>query len=194
MVAGISLSPVSARAEAFVDEARRFIDELAERASTVLADKNVSASERTSRFRAMFTESFNVPEVARFVLGRYWGKATPEQREEYLQLFEKLIIGTWAPRFAEYNRESFNITSARVVGEESALVASTLTVGTSEPFRVDWRVGRLDQTYKILDIVVEGISMKVTHRSEFGSVIRRNGGLEGLLQALRKKTAALKLE
>ena len=180
-----------ARADDMARNAERFIAELAERASTILSDEAASPAERRDRFRDMFRESFDVPEVARFVLGRYWRRAKPEEREEYLLLFEALVVGTWAPRFAVYHRDRFEIVGAHAVdGENLARVSSEFSFPDSDPIRIDWWVEGASNTYRIVDIVVEGISMRVTHRSEFASVIRTHGGrLEGLLESLRKKTA-----
>ena len=61
------------------------------------------------------------------------------------------------------------------------------------PIRVDWRVGSLDQSLKIVDVVVEGTSMSATLRSDFGSIIRRNGGrVAGLIAEIRDKTQSLR--
>ncbi len=185
---------VAARGDGIVDGARVFITELAERANTLLVDDSMTPRERNDRFRSMFKESFDVPEVARFVLGRYWRKAKANEREEYLRLFEELVVGTWAPRFADYDKDKFTIVGTRAERPDFARVSSVLSFGESDSIRVDWWIGRQGDTYRIVDIVVEGVSMRITHRSEFGSVIRSNGGrLEGLLQALRKKTKQLSL-
>ncbi len=182
-----------ARADDMARNAEHFIAELAERANTLLSDEASTPAERRDRFRNMFRESFDVPEVARFVLGRYWRRAKPEEREEYLQLFEALVVGTWAPRFAVYQRERFEIVGAHAAdGANLARVSSAFSFPDSDPMRIDWWVKGRASTYRIVDIVVEGVSMRVTHRSEFASVIRTHGGrLEGLLEALRKKTAQL---
>ena len=185
---------VAAQGDETADGARVFIAELAEQANSLLVDESITPRERNARFRNMFVESFDVPEVARFVLGRYWRKAKAEEREEYLRLFEELVVGTWAPRFADYDKDKFTIVGTRAETPDYARVSSVLSFGDSDLIRVDWWIGRQGDTYRIVDIVVEGISMRVTHRSEFGSVIRSSGGrLEGLLQALRKKTKQLSL-
>ena len=193
-----SITPPTVAVPAGDDEiaqgARRFITQLAAQANTLLVDDSITPRERNNRFRNMFVESFDVPEVARFVLGRYWRKAKADEREEYLRLFEELVVGTWAPRFADYDKDKFTIVGTRAQNPDFARVSSVLSFGESDSIRVDWWIGRQGDTYRIVDIVVEGVSMRITHRSEFGSVIRSNGGrLEGLLQALRKKTKQLSL-
>jgi phospholipid transport system substrate-binding protein len=195
LLVAATLCSGTARSEELAQGAERFIAELADRASAVLTDDSMSTGERQQRFREMFRESFDVPEVARFVLGRYWRRVGPQQREEYLRLFEEFVVQTWAPRFAEYDRKRFSIRAARDDPGGITLVSSVLSLGESDPIRVDWQVGRPASTYKIVDIVVEGISMRITQRSEFTSVIRRGKGeIEALLEALRKKTAALQVE
>jgi len=71
-------------------------------------------------------------------------------------------------------------------------VKSLVDRGAQQPIRVDWRITFPDGRYKIIDIVVEGVSMVQTQRSEFSSVIRRSGGkVEGLLTALREKAVSV---
>ena len=167
---------VAAHGEDIADGASVFITELAQQANTLLVDESITPRERNNRFRNMFVESFDVPEVARFVLGRYWRKATADEREEYLRLFEELVVGTWAPRFADYEKDKFTIVGTRADKPDFARVSSVLGIGESDSIRVDWWIGRRDDTYRIVDIVIKGVSMRVTHRSEFASVIRTRAG------------------
>ena len=182
----LALGSAAARANEFGAQAQQFVAELADRAGDLLTNENEELGTRQTRFRSMFRESFDVPSVARFVLGRHWRRAEPDERDEYLQLFEDLVVSTWAHRFAEYDRNSFTIRSTRVEADEYAIVGSEVIIGASEPFRVEWRIERPSSTYKIVDIIIEGVSMAITQRSEFASVIRRHGGkLEGLVELER---------
>ena len=122
------------------------------------------------------------------MLGRYWNSATPQQQDEYQKLFEQLIVSTYADRFVEYSGETFRITGSRPEGENDTMVTTQIVRPNGPPVNVDWRVRKRDGTYKIIDVVVEGVSMGVTQRQEFASVISQNGGqVQGLIQALRQK-------
>ncbi len=175
------------------EAARAFIQDISENAVRSLTDDAVPKAERIRRFRRMFTNHFAVKAMGKWILGRHWRKATESERAEYLRLFEDLMVVSYVDRFAEYAGESLKTVRAVRHGETTAIVFSEIVQpGASKPIRVDWRVGRNSGQFKILDVMVEGTSMSQTLRSDFGSTIRRRGGtLEGLLEALREKTADL---
>ncbi len=165
------------------------IRELGNRALEVLG-KNVGSTERAARFRQLFREDFDVPAIARFVLGRYWRVATEAEQQEFVRLFEGYIALAYANRLAEYSGETLKVVGSRPDGDASLVTSEIIRPNGAPPAKVDWRVTRADGAYKITDVVVEGVSMAVTQRSEFASVIQRNGGkVEGLLAMLRQKTA-----
>jgi len=167
-----------------------FIRTLSKNAITSLSTTSISETEREKRFRELFIENFDVPAIARFVLGLYWPRATEAQRKEYTQLFEDFIVKAYAKRFADYSGEGFKTGNTTKVGGNDAVVTSLIKSNDgSPPARVDWRVRADDSHYKIVDVSVEGISMMVTHRDEFSAVIKNNGGtIAGLIDALKKKT------
>jgi phospholipid transport system substrate-binding protein len=167
-----------------------FIRVLGKEAISSLTGPNVTTQERERRFRNLFTENFDVPNIGRFVLGLYWRRATPEQQTEYLKLFEDFIVKSYAKQFGDYSGDGIKTGQVIKVSNTETIVASTIKPNKQrEPARLDWRVRTDDAHYKIVDVMVEGISMSVTHRDEFASVIQSKGGnVEGLLEALRKKT------
>jgi phospholipid transport system substrate-binding protein len=163
---------------------------LADKAIDTLAVQNISEQQREERFRSLLRDHFDLQAIGKWVLGRYWRNATTAEREEYLKLFEELIVKTYANRFREYTGEQLTIQDAIPGGDEDAIVHSEIIrPNGAPPIRVDWRVRLPDGDYKVVDVVVEGVSMSQTQRSEFGSVIRRNGGdIKGLLAALKDIT------
>lgn len=125
------------------------------------------------------------------MLGRYWRLASPEQQQEFLKLFDDYVVYVYTARLSDFEGEQFKINGERP--DQGAVIVSTdvITPGAPSPLRVDWRLVDDDGSYKISDVIVEGVSMLVTQRSEFASVIQRHGGqLEGLLDVMREKAAA----
>ena len=168
-----------------------FIDELGAAAIQHLTDKTINSEERRSRFRDLMHKAFNVPGIGRFVLGRYWNQATEEERQEYMRLFEELVVRTYADRFSEYSGEKFAVGKVQRDAERQnyATVLTTISRPNGQTVRVDWRVRQEeDQSWRVVDIVIEGVSMSVTQRSEFASVIESKGGtVKGLIDTLRQK-------
>jgi len=186
--AGFAVAPVKA-ADAFSQEASSFVASLGAEAISTITAPSLTEGERISRFRTLFVKGFDIPAIARFVLGRYWRTATPEQQQEFMRLFENMVVQTYAQRFKEYSVQQLKVTGARDEGEGRALVASQiLQPGGSQPVRIDWRVAKSEGGDKIYDVIVEGVSMSVTEQQDFGSVIQRQGnGVDGLMAQLRDK-------
>ena len=193
VAAVVSLAaPVRADANA---DARAFIQRLADTAMNTVAVKGLTDEERASRFRTLFVDTFDLPEIGKLVLARYWRTATPEQQQEFLRLFEDIQVYTWTRRFKDYSGETLDILGVQAEGENDLQVESRIKRQKLDPIAVSWRVRRAGDTFKVLDIKVEGASMAFTHRSEYSSVIQGNGGkVEALLAALRKKVAQLQAE
>ena len=175
------------------ESAKTFINSLANDAILLMARKDLPAPERTQKFRELFKRGFDVAAIGRFVLGRYWRDATEAEQAEYLRLFEDLIVATYAGRFSEYSGETLTVLEGRPDEDRFLLVTSQINrIGGNPPIRIDWRIADGQGSPKIVDVVVEGVSMSVTQRSEFASVIQRGGGkIQGLIVALRDKTKSL---
>lgn len=174
---------------------RDFIESLAHEAVTALTASEISRPERIRHFRGLLADNFDVPLIGRWVLGRYWAAATDREKEEYIALFEDLIVATYVDRFDQYSGESLSVTRTVMEPGKDAVVFTEIVrpSGSGAPVRVDWRVHHGEDEYRIVDVYIEGMSMGQTQRSEFASVIRRNGGsIEGLLKVLREKVAGLR--
>ncbi len=176
-------------------DSQQFVRTLADKAISQLTDSTLSAGEREQRFRVLLGDHFDVPGMGRSALGRFWRIATPDEQKEYLALFEDLIVATYANRFRDYGGENLDITNVvKSSGTEDVaiLVQSQIVRNVAKPIRVDWRVARASGDHKIVDVVIEGVSMMQTQRSEFSSVITRGGGkVASLNDELRTKTKSL---
>lgn len=185
-VAGLAAHPGSAWAATPLDGASQFVKWLAEKAISTLRAPGMSLAQRETDFRNLLRQGFDLPFLGRFVLGRHWRTVTPEQRNDFQQVFEEYILQTYSYRLGGYSGESFTVLSARAAGSKDAMVSTRIERPAGPPVKADWRVRVIADQYKIIDIMVEGVSMAVTQRSEFASVIKRNG-FQGLLAALRAR-------
>ena len=174
--------------EAAAQDPRAFVADLGHQAIQVLG-QNVSPAQRIARFRQLFRDDFDVPGIGQFVLGRYWRVATPAEQQEFLQLFQEYIVQSYAARLGEYGGEQFRVISSRPAGNET--VVTSEIDGPSSRVLVDWYLVDRGGRPRISDVYVGGISMKVTQRDEFASVIQRSGGrVDALLAQLRQRLAA----
>jgi phospholipid transport system substrate-binding protein len=172
------------------NQASAFMNRLWNRASELLNSKTPVA-ERQARFRELFHNDFDSPGIARFVLGRYWRTASPEEQKEFLNLFEDYVVFVYTARLSDFGGEQFKVTGSRPDQDSVIVSTDVITPGAPAPLRIDWRLVSDDGAFKISDVIVEGVSMMVTQRSEFASVIQRHGGrMQGLLTLMREKTAS----
>ncbi len=178
----IALTPLPAAAGT-LDDAIAFVQDLGDSAIAVLKAPDSTPEQRRVEFQALLDRGFAVRTIGRFALGRYWRAVTPEQREEYLRLFRLFILDTYASRLDGYSGQSFNVVKAHSINEMDTIVNTE--IGTDgAPLRVDYRVRARQGGHKIVDVMVEGISLITTQRSEFDSIINRDG-FDGLLELMR---------
>ena len=186
----IAAGPAAAATGGDDAKAAAFMNQLWNRALELL-NKKAPPAERQARFRELFHNDFNSPQIARFVLGRYWRIASPEEQKEFLKLFEDYVVYVYTARLSDFEGEQFKINSARPDQDTVIVSTDVVTPGAPQPLKVDWRLVNDDGAYKITDVIVDGVSMLVTQRSEFASVIQRHGGqVQGLLDLMREKTAS----
>lgn len=175
------------------EAARSFIVRLSEQTFEVLRQPGRTRDMVQTAFRELLRSSFDTYTIARFVLGRYWNSATPAQQREYLRLLEDMVVLTYARRFDQYHYsgETLQVGTVHPEGNNDVTVDSQVTLQQRPPLKVSWRLRERNGQFRIIDIAVEGISLMVTQRSEFSSLIERNGGrIEALLDALRARIAA----
>lgn len=168
-----------------------FVKNMGDKAFASLSEAGLTQDQRTERFRSLLNEAFDLPRIARFTLGRYWRTATDEEKTEFISLFEKFVIQAYSNRFQDMSGKKLIVIDAREVSASQALVLSEIEIPGKPPVKINWRVRSKDDQHKIVDVMVEGISMSVTQRDEFAAVIRQTGGqVNGLIKALRRKTGS----
>lgn len=170
-------NPVSEDSQSQITKgAENFIDSMGKRAIGFLGNSSMSKDQKAREFRTLLKESFDLTTIGRFSLGRYWNAASDSQKKEYQNLFEDLVVDVYSARFDEYQGQALEVRSSRAEGTKDAIVKSFIVDKNGTEFSVDWRVRYKDGRYKIIDVIIEGVSMSLTQRSDFSSVIQRGGG------------------
>ncbi len=168
--------------------AQDFIAGMGDRGINFLGNQTMSMEAKKKEFAQLLTDSFDMATIGRFSLGNYWNTATPAQQQEYQKLFKQMIIKVYSKRFSDYKGQKFEVRSSRKENEKDSIVTSYIVPPDGPEVRVDWRVRNKGNSHKVVDIVVEGVSMGQTQRADFASVIQRGGGkIDVLLEHLRKQ-------
>jgi phospholipid transport system substrate-binding protein len=175
------------RAAPSVEDARALIEKVSAQVLAILSDQAFTDRQKFDALVALLEGPIDLDLVARLILGRHWRTADDAQRQEYLKLFREYALANLASKLHLYRGQSFEVTGAKVVSDQDALVASRILSDGEPPLQVDWRLRERDGGAPVtIDLIVEGVSLIVTLRSEFGSVIERQG-FAGLLAELRQR-------
>jgi phospholipid transport system substrate-binding protein len=176
------------------DPASQFISNLGNQAIGILSNKSLSTTDRSQQFENIFVTNFDVPAIGKFVLGRYARTATPDQMSTYQGLFKDYVVGTYATRLSSYTGQTLDVVGATPIDNGRTSVKSQINQPGSgqPPIQVDWILTGQGSDYRIVDVVIGGVSMALSQRSEFGSVIQNGGGtIDALIQKLRDQLASI---
>lgn len=166
----------------------QFVQKLGDAALSSLTDKNLTRNVREQRVREILRNNFDIQTIGRFAMGAYWKQASDSQRQEYLNLFENMIVSAYTTRFEEYSGQTIQVSGSAAAGATDSIVSSRVIQKGGPSVNLEWRVRNAEGALKIIDVVVEGVSMSVTQRSDFAAVIQSGGGsIDTLLASLRER-------
>lgn len=185
LVFGVGWS-AAAPAQTTVQAAREFVRLLGDSVIDVLKDGSLDSGGRKTALHGLFLRSFDSARMARFTLGRYWRTANADQRARYMKVFPSYVADIYAGRLSKYEGETFVILKARAVDGKRAFVNAEVRRPDGSALKVDFRVRSGPQGLKNTDVLVERISLLVTKRDEFSSVIRRSS-LDRLIASLESR-------
>ena len=157
--------------------AEQFIEVLSSEALTLATDTTLTSRDRLSKISKLLSEGFDMPWIARFILGRNWRNASQNEREEYSSLFKTILEHSYSRQFTDYSGQKIVILGHKLGRRDYIFVRSRIFDPERSNIHIDvnWRLVPAGNSFKIVDIVIEGVSMAVTQRNEYASVLQRNG-------------------
>ncbi len=169
-----------------------FLESLTQDVFAKLTDPSLSQTEKERDLRSLFKQNFDVPAISRFVLGKHWRKASTAERQDFVDAFEEMNTRQFIAMVGKFSEEMFSVVKVQQDAAKPSLSLVSTEIGQSEgePISAVWRVKNKDDQHKILDIVVEGVSMAITLRHEYGAVVKTDG-VDGLIAIMREKNAKL---
>lgn len=188
-VLGFILAGTAPRAVAAAADPGALMKDVSSQVLQLLSDKQHPEAEREKRFETLVDQNFDMPRIARFVLGPSWRSASPEEREQFMQAFRTYMINFYWGRFQQYAGQSFKVTGQQPQSGTVTVVNTQIVQPSGQPpAKVDWTVVKEGDDYKIIDVSIEGISQVLTYRQEFSAVIQRNDGhVSALIDEINKK-------
>ena len=149
-----------------------------------------STEQKAQEMARIIDTRVDVNGIARFCLGRFWQVATPEQQKQYLDLFHRVLVRSIDSKIGEYKGVSFNV--GRTVSREGGQLVSTIITRPGQaPADVDWLIKQVDGSPKIIDVIAEGTSLRLTQRSDYSSfIVHNNESVQALLDAMKKQVSS----
>ena len=188
LLLGLLLLPLAARAEPEPEQAATFVRQAGVDLAAAVSGAATPADKQL-RLGPYLQRVVDEDGVARFCLGRYWTTASAVQRAEYLRLFRLVLLRGVVNRLGDYQAGSVKVSVNTPVQKPDGIYVPTVVERAgNRPVNITWMVGETDGTLRIEDVVAEGMSLRMTQRSDYASFMAHNGGdLEALLAALRKQ-------
>lgn len=184
--------PEAGRAEMDLNRATTFVQTAGNDLVAAINDPRLDLNARRDKVAQILRRTIDIEGTGRFILGRYVRQASPTELAEYNRLFDDIIVRNLSARFGEYRGVKFSLGRSQQRTEEDALVNTIIERPSTPPFSLDWRVSEIGGQPKVVDVIAEGTSLRLTTRSEYSAVIQRNGGrVASLLEAMRNQIAQL---
>ncbi len=172
------------------DKAIKMVENLTQEGIEKIINSTSSQEEKNKVFKQLFTENLDLDFIGKYVLGRYWRSATVAQQKEFINLYKEFNVQTWSKRFDEFKGKEFvfkGVNSANNPNQVFVITEVPVDNG-GKPIDVKWRVNNKKGELKIIDIIIENVSLAQTARNEYTSYIAKSpDGIEGLLKNLRIK-------
>ena len=181
------LFPLSVRAQS-AEKAAAFVKSTGDRLVAVVNGPS-SINAKRAAMTQIINSDVDVEGIARFCLGRYWKQATPEQQKQYLALFHEVLVTNITSKLGEYQGVTFTMGRSRPQDEE-AVVSTTVVRPNNPPTAVDWIIANPSGAAKIIDVVAEGTSLRLTQRQDYGSYLQHNNGnVDALIAAMKNQVS-----
>ena len=165
------------------------IEEVTKEGIEKIINSDASQNEKNAVFKKLFTENLDLDFIGKYVLGRYWRTATPKQKKEFIELYREFNIITWSKRFDEFKGKKFVFKGTTAANNKKQIFVNTeVPMNGGKPATVKWRVRDNKGDLKIIDIIIENVSLAQTARNEYTAFIAKSPkGIDGLLDNLRTK-------
>ena len=169
-------------------KAENFVKKVTSEGIEEIVNSDVSQEEKDARFKKLFDSYLDMDYIGKFVLGRYYKTATEKQKKDFIDAYRTFNIKTWAKRFDEFKGKNFDFNGTSPSNSEGQIFVNTsVKMNEGAPAKVVWRV-KDGAKLKIVDIIIENVSLAVTARNEYTAYIKQApNGLDDLIKDLKQK-------
>ena len=155
------------------------------------AGDSLSFAERYAKLEPTITASFDTPAIAKVILSRYWKDLTQEQQENFIDLFNRQSIATYASRFNSFSGEIFEIKTVEQLKKGRLLVRSEIQSANGSSVSLDYLTHRNISKWYIISVIAGGVNDLSLKRAEYSAIIKEDG-YEDLVKDIEKKVEEMK--
>lgn len=179
-----ALSPLAMAEET---SAKQVVDEFQNQLLNVMKQgKELGFQGRYDKLDVAVKKSHDLPKIARIVVGKQWEELTPEQQSKLENVFSKLSVSAYAHNFKEYAGESFSFVSEEETGRGGVVVHTNLHIPGEKDVKFDYMMKKKDEGWQIINIIADGVSDLALKRSDYTSVLSRDG-FDALIAKITEK-------
>jgi len=169
---------------------REYVQATADEVLAVLKDPNLDSDAKIAKIETIAYARFDFDTIARLVLARNWRKMTPEQQQTFIREFKKHLSVTYGKNVDSYANETIEITGDREEPRGDWTVQTKIVRGSAaEDILVDYRLRLRENQWRVIDVVVERISLVSNFRSQLQEIISHDG-IDAMLAMLAEKNAS----
>lgn len=180
----VCLSPLTWAAEA---SARQVVEEFQDKLIDVMKQgKELGFQGRYDQLDEPVRKSHDLPKIARIVVGKKWGELTSEQQAKLEAVFSQLSVSAYAHNFKDFSGESFSFISDEETGRGGIVVHANLKIPGEKDVKFDYMMKKKDDDWQIINIIADGVSDLALKRSDYTSVLNREG-FDALIAKINEK-------
>lgn len=169
---------------------RQYIDETL---ALIRANRDLQTNNPAKLFElveAKVLPHFDFTRMTRLAVGRSWSQATDAQKAALTREFQTLLVRTYSTSLSQYRNQTVDVKPTKVVAkDEDVTVKTVVNQPGGQPIPIDFGMGRAGNTWKVYDVLVDGVSLVTTYRSSFNDQIQK-GGIDGLIKTLADRNRA----
>ena len=185
----VTLCALTAGAVAEPESPRALIQRTIDEVLAILRDPKKEDTTRRPELEAIARDRFDFDTMSRLVLAANWKKLTPAQQTEFVDEFTRFLANDYGARIERYEQEQVEITGERPEARGDFTIKTKIVGGKNNGALVDYRMRQKGGSWKIIDVVIEGISLVANYRDQFREVASQ-GGPAVVIEKLKEKNAA----
>jgi phospholipid transport system substrate-binding protein len=180
---------LTSRAQAqAAEKASAFVQQTGDKLVAIV-NGNSSTGDKRRALAQIIEASVDVDAVARFCLGRFWRTASPDQQKRFVDAFHEVLVTNISGKLGEYQGVKLTVLKGRQQ-DDDAIVTTTVERPNNPPTTVDWVIEQPLSNPKIVDVLAEGTSLRLTQRQDYASYLtRNNNNVDALINAMKQQTA-----